>query len=102
VVALARRLLLSVVRAGWAGLLRFGYGSSPSEDELVGTYTYDQAWKDERERLAGIERLWDEGTFALLERLGVGLDRVSPRSARAAARSWSGSERAIASKQWAS
>jgi SAM-dependent methyltransferase len=38
----------------------------------VGTYTYDQAWQDERERLAGIERLWDEGTFALLERLGVG------------------------------
>jgi hypothetical protein len=38
----------------------------------VGTYTSDQDWKDERERLAGIERLWDEGTFALLERLGVG------------------------------
>ena len=38
----------------------------------MGTYTYDQAWQDERERLAGIERLWDEGTFALLERLGVG------------------------------
>lgn len=38
----------------------------------MGTYTYDQAWRDERERLAGIERLWDEGTFALLERLGVG------------------------------
>jgi len=38
----------------------------------VSTYTYDQAWRDERERLAGIERLWDEGTFALLERLGVG------------------------------
>ncbi len=38
----------------------------------MGTYTYDQDWKDERERLAGIERLWDEGTFALLERLGVG------------------------------
>jgi SAM-dependent methyltransferase len=38
----------------------------------VGTYTYDQAWRDERERLAGIEQLWDEGTFALLERLGVG------------------------------
>ena len=38
----------------------------------MGTYTYDQAWHDERERLAGIERLWDEGTFALLERLAVG------------------------------
>jgi SAM-dependent methyltransferase len=38
----------------------------------MATYAYDQAWQDERERLAGIERLWDEGTFALLERLGVG------------------------------
>lgn len=38
----------------------------------MGTYAYDQAWRDERERLAGIERLWDDGTFALLERLGVG------------------------------
>jgi SAM-dependent methyltransferase len=38
----------------------------------MATYTYDQAWEAERERLAGIERLWDEGTFALLERLGVG------------------------------
>ena len=37
----------------------------------MGTYAYDQAWQDERERLAGIERLWDDGTFALLERLGV-------------------------------
>jgi SAM-dependent methyltransferase len=38
----------------------------------MATYIYDQTWQDERERLAGIERLWDEGTFALLERLGVG------------------------------
>jgi len=38
----------------------------------MGTYTYDQTWQDERERLAGIERLWDDGTCALLERLGVG------------------------------
>lgn len=38
----------------------------------MATYAYDQAWQDERERLAGIERLWDGGTFALLERLGVG------------------------------
>jgi SAM-dependent methyltransferase len=38
----------------------------------MGTYAYDQAWQEERERLAGIERLWDDGTFALLERLGVG------------------------------
>jgi SAM-dependent methyltransferase len=38
----------------------------------MGTYAYDPAWQEERERLAGIERLWDDGTFALLERLGVG------------------------------
>jgi SAM-dependent methyltransferase len=37
----------------------------------VSTYVYDQDWKDERERLAGIERLWDPGSQALLERLGV-------------------------------
>ena len=36
------------------------------------TYVYDQEWKEERERLAGIERLWDPGSRALLERLGVG------------------------------
>jgi SAM-dependent methyltransferase len=38
----------------------------------MGTYAYDQSWQEERDRLAGIERLWDAGTFALLERLGVG------------------------------
>jgi len=34
-------------------------------------YVYDQGWKDERERLAGMERLWDPGTRELLARLGV-------------------------------
>ncbi len=34
-------------------------------------YVYDQAWEQERERLLGMARLWDAGTFALLERLGV-------------------------------
>jgi SAM-dependent methyltransferase len=38
----------------------------------MGGYAYDQDWHEERERLAGMERLWDDGTFALLERLGVG------------------------------
>jgi SAM-dependent methyltransferase len=38
----------------------------------MATYVYDQEWRDERERLAGIERLWDPGSQALLERLGVG------------------------------
>jgi SAM-dependent methyltransferase len=35
-------------------------------------YVYDQDWKDERERLAGMERLWDSGTHELLAKLGVG------------------------------
>ena len=38
----------------------------------MGEYVYDQDWKDERERLAGMERLWDPGTRELLARLGVG------------------------------
>jgi SAM-dependent methyltransferase len=38
----------------------------------VPEYVYDQDWKDERERLAGMERLWDPGTRELLEGLGVG------------------------------
>jgi SAM-dependent methyltransferase len=40
--------------------------------EQVRAYVYDQAWQEERKRLGGMERLWDEGTFALLDRLGVG------------------------------
>jgi SAM-dependent methyltransferase len=38
----------------------------------VPEYVYDQDWKDERERLAGIERLWDPGSTELLTKLGVG------------------------------
>lgn len=38
------------------------------------TYAYDQEWQEERRRLAGIERLWDPGSRALLERIGVGRD----------------------------
>jgi SAM-dependent methyltransferase len=37
----------------------------------MGTYVYDQGWEQERERLLGMARLWDAGTFALFERLGV-------------------------------
>ena len=29
-------------------------------------YAYDQGWAQERERLAGIEALWDPGTEAVL------------------------------------
>jgi len=38
----------------------------------VSTYLYDQGWRQERERLAGIEALWDPGTVRHLEALGVG------------------------------
>jgi SAM-dependent methyltransferase len=38
----------------------------------MGRYVYDQAWEHERERLLGMARLWDAGTFSLFERLGVG------------------------------
>jgi SAM-dependent methyltransferase len=39
--------------------------------ETTGTYVYDQTWKEERERLAGMERLWDPGTQAIIESLGI-------------------------------
>jgi len=35
-------------------------------------YAYDQGWAEERERLAGMEGLWDPGTQALLAELGAG------------------------------
>jgi SAM-dependent methyltransferase len=38
----------------------------------MGRYAYDQAWKHERDRLLGMARLWDAGTFALFDRIGVG------------------------------
>ncbi|OSC37527.1 class I SAM-dependent methyltransferase [Mycobacterium decipiens] len=34
-------------------------------------YVYDQAFPEERTRLAGIESLWDPGTQALLDELGI-------------------------------
>jgi SAM-dependent methyltransferase len=34
-------------------------------------YAYDQSFAEERERLAGIERLWDPGTQAVMRRLGI-------------------------------
>jgi SAM-dependent methyltransferase len=37
----------------------------------VSTYVYDQGWQQERERLAGIESLWDPGTIRVLEELGL-------------------------------
>jgi SAM-dependent methyltransferase len=34
-------------------------------------YVFDQDLQDERERLAGIERLWDPGARAIMERIGI-------------------------------
>jgi SAM-dependent methyltransferase len=38
----------------------------------VARYAYDQEWQQERARLAGIEALWEPGSRALLEAVGVG------------------------------
>jgi SAM-dependent methyltransferase len=38
----------------------------------VARYSYDQAWEQERARLAGIEAMWEPGSRALLTALGVG------------------------------
>jgi SAM-dependent methyltransferase len=37
----------------------------------MGTYIYDQAWSDEKQRLDALSALYDEGTIRHLERLGV-------------------------------
>ena len=37
----------------------------------MGDYVYDQAWQEERQRLRGMESLWDPGTQAIVERLGI-------------------------------
>ncbi|BBY08208.1 class I SAM-dependent methyltransferase [Mycobacterium noviomagense] len=38
-------------------------------------YVYDQGFAEERARMAGIERLWDPGSQALLDELGIGAGR---------------------------
>lgn len=37
----------------------------------MSTYVYDQAWEHERERLGGLEAMWDPGTIRQIERLGI-------------------------------
>lgn len=37
-----------------------------------GGYVYDQQFAEERQRLAGMAALWDPGSQALIERLGIG------------------------------
>ncbi|OOK82672.1 putative methyltransferase domain protein [Mycobacterium kansasii] len=53
-------------------------------------YVYDQGFSQERTRLAGIESLWDPGTQALLDDLGIGPAGGAWKSAPAAARCCSG------------
>lgn len=38
---------------------------------MAKTYAYDQAWEKERERLAGIEAVWDPGTTRVIESLPI-------------------------------
>ncbi|HVS29400.1 MAG TPA: methyltransferase [Solirubrobacteraceae bacterium] len=38
----------------------------------MGVYAYDQDWPEERRRVASMAALWDGGSQAVLERLGVG------------------------------
>jgi SAM-dependent methyltransferase len=45
-------------------------GTGDRVDE-AGVYAYDQDWQLERERLAGMEDLWDTGTRALISALGI-------------------------------
>ena len=49
-------------------------------------YVFDQGFAQERERLSAMESLWDPGSQALLDDLGVGPGGGASRSARAAAR----------------
>src|SRR3954471_1746431 len=37
-------------------------------------YVYDQGWREERNRLAGIEALWDPGSRRLVDELGISPD----------------------------
>jgi SAM-dependent methyltransferase len=45
--------------------------STPDGIDEAGVYAYDQEWRQERHRLAGMEKLWDPGTRALISELGI-------------------------------
>jgi ubiquinone/menaquinone biosynthesis C-methylase UbiE len=56
-------------------------------------YVYDQAWEQERERLAGIEALWDPGTKAILSRyVGAGSRVLEAGAGGGSVVSWLASE----------
>jgi SAM-dependent methyltransferase len=38
----------------------------------VARYAYDQAWEQERARLAGVEAMWEPGSRALISSIGIG------------------------------
>lgn len=48
-----------------------GVYHSMTTSSKAGKYVYDQQWQEERKRLAGMEDLWDPGTRAVLEELGI-------------------------------
>jgi AraC-like DNA-binding protein len=50
------------------------------------TYGYDQDWREERKRLRGMEELWDPGTKANIEALGIGVTRLHAVAAALAGR----------------
>jgi SAM-dependent methyltransferase len=54
-------------RHGWNN----GARSSVCEGVTAGRYAYDQSWRDEQRRLAAMEDLWDPGTKAVIESLGI-------------------------------
>lgn len=47
------------------------HGCRRYRDAVPSGYVYDQSFNDERARLAGIESLWDPGSQALLDGLGI-------------------------------
>lgn len=61
----------SVVVFHRAPILDRGWGHRVVCEAVDSSYVMDQGWAQERARLAGIEALWDEGTFDVLTRCGV-------------------------------
>jgi hypothetical protein len=53
-------------------------------------YIYDQGFSEERARLAGIESLWDPGSQAVLDALGIAAGWRCLEAVRAVARWCSG------------
>jgi SAM-dependent methyltransferase len=62
-----------IEKEGQALKWRSGLISLPSEVEgSMSTYVFDNSWEKERERLAGLESIYDPGTMRHMDALGVG------------------------------